>query len=128
MPRVAKPGNCPVTASDSGSGGSPRRGGGARRGGRPPPPPAITDVLDHAGQPAVPRERGSGDIVRGQEPALDRLPAKAREGDVGNVDGRKAGVAGLESRRQRVRSSVAERLRPEGIEVGGLVAVRLVDL
>ena len=65
--------------------------------------------------------------MRGQEPALDRLPAEARERDVPDVDGHQAGVVRFEGGGDGVGAGVGQRVRPEGVEVGRLLALGLVD-
>ena len=87
----------------------------------------VADVLDHARQATALRERRGRGVVRGEEPALDRLTAEAGERHVRHVHGRESGVDGLETGFQIVRSGVGQCIGPEGVEVGRLVAIRLVD-
>ena len=94
---------------------------------RPAAAAAIADVLDDARQPALSGEGRCRGVVRGQEPALDRLPAETGEGDVPDVDGTSDPRRSARTGRQRVRSGVGQRSGPEGVEVGRLLAIRRVD-
>ena len=71
-------------------------------------------------------ERRGGDVARSQEPALDRLATETGKGDVPYIDRRQTGVDRFESGVQRVSLGVRQRVGPEGVEIGRLVAVGLV--
>ena len=94
---------------------------------RPAAAAAVADVLDHARQAAVADERRGGNVPRRQEPALDRLPTEAGKGEVPAVDRRQPRFDRFEGSRQRVRAGVGQRVGPEGVEVGRLLAIGLVD-
>ena len=82
---------------------------------------AIAQVLDDRGQWALP-------VARREEPATDWLPAVTAERDIPCVDRAQAGVHRFEERWDRAVAGVRQRLRPERVEVGRLVALGSVAL